>query len=115
MKSLGSKNGKILPKTTKVFYTNSDNTIVRKGSTIERWLRKTIGANVFRLCLPVAEYLNTSVRLLWRRKMNRKNMRKTAPRSKDGYLITKERKILEWYESKRIEAKLRELELNGVK
>jgi hypothetical protein len=47
--------------------------------------------------------------------MNRKNMRKTAPRSKDGYLTAKERKIVEWYESKRVEAKLRELELNAVK
>jgi hypothetical protein len=47
--------------------------------------------------------------------MNRKNMRKTAPRSKDGYLTAKERKIVEWYESKRIQVKLRELELNAVK
>ncbi|MDQ0974655.1 hypothetical protein QFZ31_004533 [Neobacillus niacini] len=47
--------------------------------------------------------------------MNRKNMRKTAPRSKDGYLTAKERKIVEWYESKRIQVKLRELELNAAK
>jgi hypothetical protein len=36
--------------------------------------------------------------------MNRKNLRKNAPRVKMGYLTAKERKIIEWYESKRLEA-----------
>lgn len=47
--------------------------------------------------------------------MNKKNMRKNAPKAKIGYLTAKERKIVEWYESKRLEAKLRDLELNAVK
>ena len=48
-------------------------------------------------------------------KMNKKNMRKNAPRAKVGYLTAKERKIVEWYESKRIEEKLRDLGINDVK
>ncbi|WP_318507035.1 hypothetical protein [Bacillus sp. T3] len=44
--------------------------------------------------------------------MNKKNMRKTAPRAKVGYLTAKERKIVEWYESKRLEEKQRGLTLN---
>ncbi|WP_157273203.1 hypothetical protein [Neobacillus bataviensis] len=47
--------------------------------------------------------------------MNRKNLRKNAPRSKCGYLTAKEQKIVEWYESKRLEAKQRKLALNDVK
>ncbi|WP_180960302.1 hypothetical protein [Neobacillus cucumis] len=47
--------------------------------------------------------------------MNKRNMRKNAPRVKSGYLTAKERKIVEWYESKRLEAKLREFEPNAVK
>ncbi|MGJ7921987.1 hypothetical protein [Neobacillus sp. LXY-4] len=43
--------------------------------------------------------------------MNRKNMRKNAPRAKMGYLTAKERKIVEWYESKRLEAKQGKLDL----
>jgi hypothetical protein len=45
-------------------------------------------------------------------KMNRKNMRKNAPRTKCMYLTAKERKIVEWYESKRVEAKQRDVVIN---
>jgi hypothetical protein len=47
--------------------------------------------------------------------MNRKNMRKTAPRTKQGYLTAKERKIVEWYESKRLEAKQKEFSLHAAR
>jgi len=55
---------------------------------------------------------DTSVRFIRGIKMNKKNMRKTAPRAKVGYLTAKERKIVEWYESKRLEEKQRGLALN---
>ncbi|MED1204701.1 hypothetical protein [Heyndrickxia acidicola] len=44
--------------------------------------------------------------------MNRKNMRKNAPRTKCTYLTAKERKIVEWYESKRVEAKQRDMAIH---
>lgn len=47
--------------------------------------------------------------------MNKKNFRKNAPRGKVGYLTAKERKIVEWYEKKRLEAKQVNLELNPAK
>ncbi|MGG1678241.1 hypothetical protein ACIFOT_21250 [Neobacillus sp. NRS-1170] len=47
--------------------------------------------------------------------MNKKNMRKNSPRSKCGYLTAKERKIVEWYECRRLEAKQKDLRIHAIK
>lgn len=54
----------------------------------------------------------TSVLHFGGEKMKKKNMRKNAPKAKTGYLTAKERKIVEWYESKRRETKLSNLQIN---
>lgn len=45
--------------------------------------------------------------------MNKKNKRKNAPRAYQGYLTAKERKIVEWYEQKRIASKLKDLDVSS--
>jgi hypothetical protein len=44
-------------------------------------------------------------------KMNKKNKRKNAPRIYIGYLTSKQRKAVEWYEQKRKESELKVSEL----
>ncbi|WP_160725055.1 hypothetical protein [Bacillus sp. USDA818B3_A] len=47
--------------------------------------------------------------------MNKSNMRKNALSIKSCYLTAKERKIVEWYESKRLQAKIGNDEINAAK
>lgn len=45
--------------------------------------------------------------------MNKKNKRKNSRRAYQGYLTAKERKIVEWYEQKRIEGKIKDLDVRS--